>query len=81
MPIAVRPGLGQPRWLFFLGRRILGRRFLSVGFLVGRLFGQAQRPQARHLLRSLLAHFFFFFQGLLVLLLGCGELFLGPRFY
>ncbi len=49
--------------------------------LVCRLFGQAEGPQPRRVFDSLLPGVFLFFLGLLVLLLGCGELFLGPRSY
>ncbi len=68
------------QWLFVLGSRLLGVGFLG-GFLVGRLFGQAEGPQARHMCCALLLRVFLLIQGLLGLLLGCGELFFGPRFY
>jgi len=54
---------------------------LLGGFLVGRLFGQAEGPQLRHLFRSFLPRYILFLQDPLFLLLGCGEPFLGLRFY
>jgi hypothetical protein len=72
-----RPRGGRRRRVLVLGDCFLGRGLLG-GFPVGCLFGQAESPQARHPFLTLLPGFFFFLQALVGLLLGCGELFLGP---
>ena len=72
--------LGQTLWLFVLGGRFLGGGLLG-GYIVIRLFGKAEGLQMRHMFHPLLAFLIPFITSLLVLLLSCSELLLGPRLY